>query len=92
MKQYFSIFAAVYNVLWYLQPLLCLPACRGVRRVQKHQGHQELQGRRQDRYYLALPTRRQVMTWNNDGSSILKVYLYISHLDSSSSISTWRSI
>lgn len=46
----------VSTLMWYSQPLLCLPAFRGVRQIQDHQGHPELQGRQRGRCYLALPT------------------------------------
>lgn len=56
-----------YSMLFDLQPLLCLPACRGVQQVRGLRGHQELQGRQQDQCYLSLPTGgHMVMTQGND--------------------------
>lgn len=94
-----------HRVLCYLQTLLCLPACQGVQQVREHQGRQELQGRQQVRCYLALPTGgHKVITYdkNNlcrqaDVSVISKLVPDLnepeaSHLDSSRSVSTRRSI
>lgn len=64
----------VSTLIWYSQPLLCLPAFRGVRQVQEHQGHLELQGLQRGQCYLALPTNdHKVMIRCNDCLCILVV-------------------
>lgn len=64
----------VSTLMWYSQPLLCLPAFRGVRQVQEHQGHLELQGRQRGQCYLALPTDEyKVMIRCDDCLCILTV-------------------
>lgn len=62
------------TLMWYSQPLLCLPAFRGVRQGREHQGHPELQGRPRGRCYLVLPTDEyQVMIRCDDCLCILAV-------------------
>lgn len=64
----------VSTLMWYLQPLLCLPAFRGVPQGQEHQGHRELQGHQRGQCYLALPTGEyKVMIFCDDCLCILAV-------------------